>query len=124
MAGSDVSPGQELYFVLYVDNPTAVAVQDLRLNDPLDELQFTYVPGSLEETVVPTGSTDAAIWAGVWTTLTDVVGAPDDGGSVTDTGGPPTEDRVTVGADPAQTNQQVGIPALSLRAVRFRVTVN
>lgn len=122
--GSDVSPGQEIYFVLYVDNPTAVAVDDLRLNDPLDELQFAYVPGSLEQTVVPTGSGDAAIWAGTWLPLTDALGAPDDVGSVTDTGGPPDDDRVTLGADPLQTNQQVGIPALSLRAVRFRVTVN
>ncbi len=122
--GAAVSPGQEIYFVLYVDNPTAVAVGDLRLADPLNESQFTYVPGSLEQTVVPTGSGDAAIWAGAWAGLTDAVGAPDDAASATNTGGPVGEDRVTVGAEPVQTNQQVGIPALSLRAVRFRVTVN
>ena len=122
--GAVVSPGQEIYFVLYVDNPTAVSVADFRLTDLLNEQQFSYVPGSLEQTVVPTGSNDATIWAGPWTPQTDAVGAPDDGASVTDTGGPSGADRVTVGTEPVQTNQQVGIPALSLRAFRLRVVVN
>ena len=122
--GANVSPGQEIYFVLYVENPTDFAVDDLRISDPINDLEFSYITGSLEQTVVPAGSTDAAIWGGAWTPLSDVVGAPDDGASITDTAGPPAEDRLTLGAVPLQPNQIVDLPAQSLRAVRFRVRVN
>ena len=122
--GTTVSPGQELYFVLYVDNPTSFAASDLRIADAIDELQFTYVPDSLEQTVVPSGSGDAAIWAGAWTPLTDALGAPDDEASIVDSGGPPGVDRATVGAEPSQANRPLDVPASSLRAVRFRVRVN
>ena len=122
--GTDVSPGQDLYFVLYVDNPTDVDVTDLQLTDALDETAFTYVPGTLEQAVVPSGSSDAAIWAATWNPLTDAPGAPDDAGSVVDTGGAPGPDRITIGAVPAQPNQTVNVPQGALHAVRFRVTVN
>jgi uncharacterized repeat protein (TIGR01451 family) len=119
-----VSPGQEIYFVVYVDNPTPATAGDLRVTDALDETQFSYIPGSLEQTLVPSGSGDAAIWAALWTPLTDALGAPDDVASVVDTGGPPGTDQVTVGAVPGQANQAADVPATSLRAVRFRVRVN
>jgi len=122
--GTDVSSGQEIWFVLYVDNPTTVDVLDLRINDLLDEPDFSYVPGTLAQRSVPSGSDDATIWGGPWSGLTDAVGPPDDGGSVTDTGGPPDPDRVTIGAVTGQANQLVQIPAGSIRAVRFRVRVN
>lgn len=122
--GADVSPGQDIYFVLYVENPTDFPVGDLRITDPISDLEFSYVAGSLEQTVVPDGSSDAAIWAGPWTPLTDAVGPPDDGASIIDTGGPPSEDRLTVGAVSQQLNQIVDLPARSLRAIRFRVRVN
>ena len=121
---SPVSPGQELWFVLFVDNPTDAPAIDVRITDLLDETQFRYVPGSLEETLVPSGSGDAAIWAGAWTALTDAVGPPDDTASATDTGGLPEPDRITVGADPVQTNRAMDVPAHALRAVRFRARVN
>ena len=72
--------------------------------------------------VSASGSNDAAIWAGTWTTLTDATS--DDDASATDTGGPATEDRVTVGAVTAQPNQSVTINGPTLEAWRFRVTVN
>jgi hypothetical protein len=122
--GTDVSPGLELYFVLYVDNPTAAPAEDLQITDALDESSFTYIAGSLEQTVVPSGSGDAAIWAGTWSSLTDAPGAPDDAGSVVNTGGPVEPDRITLGAVAGQPNQTVNVPAGSLRAVRFRVRVN
>jgi hypothetical protein len=119
-----VSPGQRVYFLLYVDNPTVALASDLRVTDPLDESRFTYLPGTLEQTLVPSGSSDAAIWAGSWTPLTDAVGAPDDGASATDTGGPPGADRITAGAVPGQANTGVGIPAATLWAIRFQARVN
>ena len=122
--GANVNSGQVIYFVLYVDNSTVFTATNIQLTDLLDETQFTYVPNSIETTVVPTGSSDAAIWAGVWSALTDAVGGPDDIASITDTGGPAGLDRVTVGAVAGQVNQNLNIPGSSLRAIRFRATVN
>ena len=123
-AGFPVVPGQQIYFVLYVDNVTSVIAQDIRVTDLIDQAAFTYTPNSLESTVVPSGSSNAVIWAGSWTALSDGVGGPDDLASVTDSGAPPGLDRVTVGAVSAQANQTLDIPAGMLRAIRFRVTVN
>lgn len=123
-SGSDVLPGQTIYFVLYVDNTTLFPADDLRIDDLIDESQFTYVADSLEETAVATGSDDATIWAATWTSLTDIVGGPDDTGSATDTGGPATADRITVGGVTGQVNQGISVPASTLRAYRFRATVN
>jgi hypothetical protein len=122
--GTDVASGQVIYFVTYVDNGTVADAGDIRITDLINEAQFTYIPNTLETTVVPTGSNDAAIWAGAWAVLTDAVGGPDDIASFTDTGGPAGLDRLTVGAVPGQVNLTLDIPGGSLRAVRFRVTVN
>ncbi|MFY9270156.1 MAG: hypothetical protein WAO55_10470 [Candidatus Manganitrophaceae bacterium] len=122
--GSNVSPGQQIYFILYVDNPTITSAIDIRITDLLNESQFTYVPNSMETTAVPSGSNDAAIWGGVWTAVTDGVGGPDDLVSITNTGGPAGLDRITIGGVVGQANQTVNIPGGSLRAIRFRVTVN
>jgi uncharacterized repeat protein (TIGR01451 family) len=120
--GGDVTDGQEIYFVLYVDNTSPFPADDVRITDLIDESQFIYVAASLEQTTVASGSDDAAIWAGVWASLTD--GAGDDDASATDTGGPASSDRVTIGAVPVQANQTVDIAGSTLRAFRFRVTVN
>ncbi len=121
--GSNVASGQQIYFVLYVDNPTAVSASDIRLTDLLNEAQFTYVPNSIETTAVPTGSNNAAIWGGAWTPLTDGVGAPDDIASITDSGGPPGLDKATIGAVLGQANQVLNIPGNTLWAIRFKVMV-
>ncbi len=122
--GSNVTSGQEIFFVLYVDNLTNYSAGNLQISDLLNETQFTYTLNSIETTVVPTGSTDAAIWAGTWTALSDALGGPDDIASITDTGGPVNPDRLTIGAVGGQVNQGADIPGNSLRAIRFKVTVN
>jgi len=122
--GSNVVSGQEIYFVLFVDNSSPIAAVDLQITDQLNEPEFTYIQYSVEMTVVPTGSTDAAIWAGSWTSVSDTLGGPDDGASILDTGGPADRDRLTVGSVPGQVNQSLDVPGSSIRAVRFRVTVN
>jgi uncharacterized repeat protein (TIGR01451 family) len=122
--GANVAPGQTIYFVLSLDNTTAVPANDIRITDQLDESAFTYVPNSIETTVVPTGSNNAAIWAGVWSPVSDAVGAPDDIASITDSGGPAGPDRMTVGAVAVQANQTLNISGNTLRAIRFRVVVN
>ena len=121
---SNVVSNQELYFVLFVDNSSPIAAGDLQITDQLNELEFTYIPGTVEMTVVPTGSSDAAIWAGSWTSVSDTLGGPDDGASILDTGGPADRDRLTVGSVPGQANQALDVPGSSIRAVRFRVRVN
>jgi hypothetical protein len=122
--GSNVITGQQIYFVLYIDNVTGFQADDIRLSDLLNESEFTYIPNSMETTSVPGGSNDAGIWAGAWTPLTDVVGAPDDRASITDSGGPVGLDQMTVGAETGQVNQVLNIPGNVLQAIRFRVTVN
>jgi uncharacterized repeat protein (TIGR01451 family) len=119
-----VAPGQTIYFVLFVDNTTAYPANNIQITDQLDETAFTYVPNSMETAAVPTGSNDAAIWAGAWSSLTDAVGGSDDLASIVDTGGPANLDRLTIGAVAGQTNQTLNVAGNTLRAVRFRVTVN
>ncbi len=122
--GATVAAGRTLWFVLYVDNPTAAPAADVRVEDLLDESQFTYLPGTLEQTLVSAGSTDAAIWAGTWIPLSDDLGPPDDAASAIDNGGPPGFDRITAGAQAAQANVTVNVPAGVLWALRFQVRVN
>jgi len=121
---ANVTPSQEIYFVLYVDNITDFLAYRLSLEDAINETQFTYVPNSLETTSVASGSNAAARWAGIWTALTDVLGGPDDEASVLDTGGPPGLDKVAVGEVTGQVNAPLQIPAQTQWAIRFRVTVN
>jgi hypothetical protein len=122
--GSDVIAGEEIYFLLFVDNPTATDAWDIQVIDPLDESQFTYITGSLESVVIPSGSDPGTFWAGAWAMLTDALGTPDDEASVMDTGGPPGPNRIAVGTVTGQVNQTADVPANSLLAIRFRVRVN
>ncbi len=121
---ADVSPGQEIYFVLYVDNITDFLAAGFTIEDALNETQFTYVANSLETTTVASGSNAAARWAGAWTPLTDAVGGPDDTASVLDSGGPAGLDHLAIGDVTGQVNQPLQIPAQTQWAIRFRVTVN
>ncbi len=121
---ANVTPSQEIYFVLYVDNITDFLAPQFTIEDALDETQFTYVPNSLETTTVASGSNAAARWAGVWTPVTDAVGGPDDEASIVDTGGPPDLDHLAIGDVTGQVNQPLQIPAQTQWAIRFRVTVN
>ncbi|MDX1403713.1 MAG: hypothetical protein R3192_04210 [Woeseiaceae bacterium] len=121
---ADVNPGQEIYFVLFVDNVTDVPGYDLTLRDALDETQFTYIADSLETTSVASGANAATRWSGAWTPLTDTLGGPDDEASILDTGGPADRDLLTVGNVAGQANALLQVPAQTQWAIRFRVRVN
>jgi hypothetical protein len=121
---ADVGSGQEIYFVLYVDNITDVTAYRLTVEDAINEAQFTYTPNSLETTNVASGSNAAARWAGTWTPLTDVLGGPDDEASILDSGGPAGPDQLSVGDVAGQVNQPLAIPAQTQWVIRFRVRVN
>lgn len=121
--GSSVPSGTDIYFVIYVDNPTDATATDVILLDQINESQFTYIDGSLATTNVPSGSSDATIWAGSWTLVSQDPGG--DIGSIIDTA--PTDgnrDRLTVGNEPSQPNGQLDIPTGTLQAIRFRVRIN
>lgn len=120
--GAIVIPGQVLSFVLFVENPTSAPAADIQVTDLLDESQFTYVPGTLEETTVAVGTDAAGLWAAAWMPVTDAVG--DDVASVADTGGAPGPDRITIGLEPVQPNVLVAIPPGAVRAIRFQASVN
>ncbi len=122
-ANADVNPGQEIYFVLYVDNITDFTAYRLSIQDAIDETQFTVVADSLESTSVASGADAATRWAGAWTPLTDALGGPDDEASILDTGGPAGPDLLTVGDVPGQANLLLQIPARTQWAIRFRVRV-
>jgi len=121
---ADVNPGQEIYFVLYIDNITDFAAYRLTIQDAIDETQFTYVADSLETTSVVSGADAATRWAGLWTPKTDALAGPDDEASILDTGGPAGPDLLTVGDVPGQANLFLQIPAQTQWAIRFRVRVN
>ena len=123
-AGANVAPTQEVYFVLYVDNITDFLANRFKIEDAIDETQFTYIPNSLETTTVVSGSNAAARWAGIWTPLTDALGGPDDEASIVDTGGPAGLDHLAVGEVTGQVNLPLQIAAQTQWAIRFRVTVN
>jgi len=123
-AGADVAPNQEIYFVLYVDNITDFNAYRLTIQDAIDEAQYTYIPNSVEATTVASGSDAVARWAGIWTPLTDALGAPDDEASIVDSGGPAGLDRLTAGDMAGQVNLPLAIPAQTQWAIRFRMTVN
>lgn len=123
-ANADVNPGQEIYFVLYVDNITDFAAYRLSIQDAIDETQFTVIADSLETTSVVSGADAATRWTGVWTPLTDTLGGPDDEASIRDTGGPADADLLTVGDVPGQANLFLQIPARTQWAIRFRVRVD
>ena len=122
-AGSNVAPGQEIYFVLYVDNPTPYTAHKVELSDLLDREQFTYVPNSLEYTIVPSGSSDERLWAGPWNPLTDEVGDPDDIASFTESADNEDAGWMTVGAVSGQANQATEVPGQTRLAIRFKVRV-
>lgn len=121
--GSDVASNTTIYFVLYVDNPTDAEAYDVQIRDQLNETGFRYQAATLATTEVPTGSNDAAIWAGTWTPLFDPQDA--DACSALDTSSPanPEPDLITCGNDPVQPNPRMPIPAGTLKAIRFQVEV-
>lgn len=123
-ANADVNPGQEIYFVLYIDNIADVAAYRLTIQDAIDETQFTYVADSLETTNVVSGADAATRWAGLWTLKTDALAGPDDEASILDSGGPAGLDLLTVGDVPGQVNLFLQIPAQTQWAIRFRVRVD
>ena len=121
--GTNVSSGQVVTFVLFVDNITSYPASDIRLRDQINEAEFTYLTGSFETTEVPSGSTDTDIWNGTWASISEPQDV--DFAAALNTSGVtnPEPDLLTFGAELSQPNPQLDIPATTLRAIRFQVEV-
>lgn len=127
-SGTSVPRGTVVKFMIYIDNPTGVAIQDVRIEDLLAEADFTYQANSLywNNMTTASGAAPAAIFTdadagGAGVQLTQAVDLADVG-SIDTTLSP--NDRFTVGAHTAQTNAQLDIPAGRIAAFIFRATVN
>lgn len=118
--GAAVVSGQTIYFMLIVDNPTSFPADNIRLTDPIDEAQFSYVADSLEVTTV---GTNVDPWGGAWIAVSDDLGGPDDVGSALDSNGTPGLDRITIGTVGGQANQPLNIAGSTRWAIRFQVVV-
>ena len=119
---ANVASGSIIYFVIHVDNSTDVEAFDVRIRDQLDENFFLYQSGTLATTEVPSGSSDAAIWAGPWTSLLDPQDA-DVCSALDNSAVDPAPDLITCGSDATQPNPRMPIPAGTLKAIRFQVEV-
>ena len=127
--GSSVVKGTIVKFMIYVDNSTSTQAADVRLEDQLNDTDFTYQANSLSwnNNVTNTGSAAAAIFANTDTSgantgvaLTDTISAADTA-SADITVSP---DLITMGAHTGQTNGVVNIPAGKIVAFMFRARIN
>ena len=128
--GSSVVKGSIVKFMIYVDNTTATAALDIRLQDLLNEVDFTYQTNSLSwnNNVTASAAALATIFSNTDTSgantgvaLTDTIsGADVASADVTQT----PDDRVTIGAHTAQTNAQLNIPAGKIASFMLRAQIN
>ncbi len=128
--GSSVVKGTIVKFMIYVDNTTATAALDIRLQDLLNEVDFTYQTNSLSwnNNVTASAAPLATIFANTDTSgantgvaLTDAISGVDVASAdVTQT----PDDRITMGAHSLQLNAQLNIPIGQIASFMFRARVN
>lgn len=114
VSNATVPAGTVVRFLIYVDNPTTVAVTDVSIEDAL-AAGFAYVPGTIRtDASQASGATDAAIYGAVSgaPVLTDAADADLAGISGT-----------TVSMGTTGGNSQLDLAAGSVRAILFDVTV-
>jgi hypothetical protein len=118
-----------LKFLIYVKNPTDVALSDVRFQDLLDDTAtgFSYVTNSILRTpndgTAPADTAgNAAILAATVTAQTDALGGPDDFASITDSNAGNGLDKLTVGAVAGQANSSLSFQAHKTFAVLFQAT--
>lgn len=129
-SGSSVVKGTIVKFMIYVDNSTSTQATDVRLEDKLNDTDFTYQAGSLtwNNNVTNSASAVASIFANTDTTgantgvvLTDAISGADVASINT---APTPDDLITMGAHTIQTNGVVNIPAGKIVAFMFRARIN
>jgi uncharacterized repeat protein (TIGR01451 family) len=114
-SGDAVPSGTLVRFMIYIDNPTAVDVSDVNVQDVLDPT-FTYQAGTIKvDNSQATGATEAAIYAAV-----NATGALDDAVDLVDVAG---ITGATVSAGSSAGNQQLDILASRVWAMLIEVRV-
>ncbi len=127
--GSSVVKGSIVKFMIYIDNSTSTQSTDVRLEDQLNDTDFTYQANSLSwnNNVTNTASPLATVFANTDTSgantgvaLTDTVSGADTASADTTV----SPDLITMGAHTGQTNGVVNIPAGKIVAFMFRARIN
>lgn len=128
-SGSSVVKGSIVKFMIYIDNSTSTQASDVRLEDLLNDTDFTYQAGTLSwnNNVTNTATAVATIFANTdrdgantGVALTDAISGADVA-SMDTTASP---DRITMGAHSAQANGTLNIPAGKIAAFIFKARVN
>jgi len=113
-SGATLPRGTEVRFLVYLDNPTSVGVNDVSVQDALDAV-FAYQPGSMKvDSTVASGSSEALIYStvnAVAATLSDAIDA--DVASISGS-------TINVGNE-VVANGQLNVPANGVWAILFRV---
>ncbi|MDH3975103.1 MAG: hypothetical protein OEV42_12555 [Deltaproteobacteria bacterium] len=124
-----VGTGTELKFIIYLRNTSIVAATNIRFQDLLDDVEFTYIAGSImyDASQFDT-ATVAAIFTAIDTTGTVQTDAFDGSLAVNEFAGIDTAaspDNLLVGGDTlAPDNDTVNIPANRTFAILFRAFKN
>jgi len=116
-SGDSVPAGTLVDFLIYIDNDTAVTVDDVRALDPLTG--FTYQAGSIKvDNAVNTGGSEAAIYASVILTpaLLDAVDGADEAGYTSGT--------TTISVGSGAGNAQLDIAGDKVWALVFTASVD
>jgi len=124
--GSSVVKGSIVKFLIYIDNSTSTQSSDVRLEDQLNDTDFTYQTGSLtwNNYVTNTAATVATVFSdtnagGGGVALSDAVD-----GDVASVDTSLSPDQVTMGAHSSQANGAVNVPAGKIVAFMFRARIN
>jgi len=122
--GSTVAAGVIIKFIIYVDNTTTATVNDVRIDDFLNDVGFTYQVGSLlwNNNITATVATLATIFTDTngGIALTDTVSVADVGSANIAV----SPDSITFGAYSTQVNAALNIPAGTIASFMFRARAN
>ncbi len=126
VSGSSVVKGSIVKFIIYIDNSTSTQSSDVRLEDQLNDTDFTYQAGSLtwNNNTTNSAASLATIFndtnaSGSGISLSDAINADVASANVA-----VSPDLITMGAHTGQTNGVVNIPAGKVVSFMFRARIN
>lgn len=126
VSGGSVVQGSIVKFMIYIDNSTSTQSVDVRLEDQLNDTEFTYQAGSLtwNNSVTNSAAAVATIFTDTNAGSGGVVLSDAANGDVASANTAVSPDLITMGAHTGQTNGVVNIPAGKIVAFMFRARVN
>ena len=126
VSGGSVVQVSIVKFMIYIDNSTSTQSVDVRLEDQLNDTEFTYQAGSLtwNNSVTNSAAAVATIFTDTNAGSGGVVLSDAANGDVASANTAVSPDLITMGAHTGQTNGVVNIPAGKIVAFMFRARVN